>query len=103
MKYEVYEKIINTIIEKNIEIDKEIYEILLNIKNYNSTAQELLETILLTEDIKDKKRFLDYFIKVNENTRAMNTLLKIINDENIRDNDKYIRECSKINVTLMEL
>jgi len=91
MKYEVYEKVIDKIIEKNIELDKETFEILLKIKNFNNTAQELLEKILLDKNIKDKKKFLNYMIKSNENTSAMNTLLKILNDENIRENDKYIR------------
>ena len=41
MKYVVFEKIVNTIVENNIEIDKEIFETLLNIRNYNNMTQQL--------------------------------------------------------------
>ena len=91
MKYVVFEEIINKIVENNIEIDKETFSILLKIKNFNMTAKDLFEKIMLDVNIKDKKKFLNYMVKANENTSAMKILLKILNDENIRENDEYIR------------
>lgn len=91
MKCVVFDEVINKIVEKNIEIDKETFSILLNIKNFNTTTKEVFEKIMLDVNIKDKKKFLNYMVKANENTSAMKILLKILNDENIRDNDEYIR------------
>lgn len=90
MQYEAFENLLDILLKHEIEIDKDILHDLLKISSVSNNLMDSIEVILCDDDIKDKKKFIDLLLKIENDYLVTVTFSKLLHNKRARENDYYV-------------